>query len=170
MWAVDVPEPAVALPDIAPAVGSALAGAFAARWLAQAPSSSSAAAAAIVARLNMTCPPRDLGCYSQQQIAAALSSAPPAHRRTVMRSRIKKPGALARLPATGSRDEHTHRRAERGSRVTMQQRQHGQGHKHYTEYGIPEDCRRRRATVDIHRMHRNRHAYLPGDGGRHHAI
>src|SRR5690242_7231996 len=78
MWAVDVPEPAVALPDIAPADGSALAGAFAARWLAQAPSSSSAAAAAIVARLNMACPPRDLGCYSQQQIAAALSSAPPA--------------------------------------------------------------------------------------------
>src|SRR6185437_2180032 len=104
MWAVDVPEPAVALPDIAPAVGSALAGAFAARWLAQAPSSSSAAAAAIVARLNMACPPRDLGCYSQQQIAAALSSAPPARRRTVTRSSIE---GRARAPGLRGRDQGT---------------------------------------------------------------
>ena len=47
LWLEDVPEPAISLPEVA-----FDAGVFAARWLAQAPSSNSTAAA-VIARLSM---------------------------------------------------------------------------------------------------------------------
>src|ERR1700741_789630 len=123
MRALDVPEPAAAA-GAAPA--SPVAGAFAARWWAQAPSSSSTAAA-VIARLNMACPPRDLGCYSQQQITAALSSAQPTHRGTMTRSRPKSRAGAP--PGFQQQDQGTSMPTgvPSGSRVVKQQRQHGQG-------------------------------------------